>query len=189
MTDFAERKREAKRLLEVLRQGNRDGIGIPSTLITFGKAEYLEARPEVEQFLTDPNPEIREHALKVLTLYWYLDEHWKTACDFLEHDPVEDCRVAGVVGLEALKTDTGDRKTLLILAKVVKNENETTYMRTRAYQAMRSIAHFNIEEQKRWMREGFSFEKDVNWSFVNAVLEQGEGERQTGESKDQSGEE
>lgn len=176
MADITEKKQEAQERLELLRQGNLADIEIPSALFTFGKAEYLEARPDVERLLTNPEPEIRKTALKVLTSYWYLDDYWETARDFLEHDPDADCRAEGAFALEELKRDSGDRKTLVLLANVVKNEQEDEYIRTRAYQAMRSIAHFNIEEHRRWMGEGFTFEKDVNWAFVDACLEQGKGD-------------
>lgn len=176
MADITEKKQEAKERLELLRQGNVANIEIPSALFTFGKAEYLEARPDVELLLTNPEPEIRKTALKVLTSYWYLDDYWETARDFLEHDPDADCRAEGAFALGVLRRDTGDRKILAVLAKVVKDENEGESVRITAYQAMRSIVQFDIEEHKRWMREGFTFEKDVNWAFVDACLEQGEGD-------------
>ncbi|MEO6891987.1 MAG: hypothetical protein ABI456_20425 [Ktedonobacteraceae bacterium] len=173
MADSNQKKSEAKRYLELLRQGNLAKIEIPSALMTFGKADYLEARADVEGLLTDPDPEIRETALKVLTIYWYLDVYWEKACAFLEHDPDANCRAEGAFVLGVLKRDLGDRETLFILATVVKNEKEVEYVREAAYKAMRSIVHFDIMEEKKWMREGFKFEKDVNRSFIEACLEKG----------------
>lgn len=159
MTNDNEKRGEAMKYLASLRQGTLAKIDLPSALITFGKADYLEARTDVESLLTDPEPEIRENALKVLTLYWYLDAYWDKACDFLEHDPVASCRAEGAFALGALKRDTGDKKTLIPLAQVVKNEQEVDYVRKAAYKSMRSIVHFDIMEERKWMREGFTLEK------------------------------
>ena len=176
MNDFGTTDSEAKRYLELLRQRNLARVDVPSALIALGKAQYLEAREDVESLLTDPDPDIRETALKVLTLYWYLDEYWEKARNFLEHDPVSSCRAEGAFALGVLKRDSGDKKTLVILAHVVKNEHEAESVRITAYKAMRSIVQFDMMEERKWMREEFTLEKDINWFFIEACLQKGSEE-------------
>lgn len=133
---------------------------------------FLEARPEVERFLSSTDPELRMVALKVLTRYWQLPEHWSTALHFLQQDPDTECCMQGANALGSLKANTGDPLTLNVLAQVVSNEQEEALVRQATYAAMRNIIHSDPREQFRLAAHDIDLTKEVDWKMVNSYLEQ-----------------
>jgi len=131
---------------------------------------FQEARPEVESFLKSEDPELRFVALKVLTLYWHLEEHWETAKQFLEHDPDTECRMKGASALADLKRSTQDRPTLTILAHVVRNRQERPLVRQAAYAAMKAIFHYDPREELHLAAKKIDLEREVDWKMVDSYL-------------------
>jgi len=163
-------KEELVNTLEALRQGALSPREIYHAIQAFGEMNFQEARPEVEHFLKSEDPELRFVALKVLTQYWRLTEHWKTARDVLLHDPDEDCRFRAAGNLGSLMMNTHDKPTLSILARVVHNEQEKRVVRSAAYAAMRGILHFDPREQLHMAAHGVDFAKEVDWKMVDLYL-------------------
>lgn len=156
--------------LKALRRGTLSAREIYHTLQACGEMNFQEARPEVERFLKSTEPELRFQALKVLTQYWRLAEHWETARDMLEHDPDEECRFRAANALKSLMMNTQDRRTLTVLARVVRNEQENQVVRESAYAAMRGVLHFEPREQLHLAAHTIDLEKDVDWEMVNFYL-------------------
>ncbi len=69
---------ELEQLLDALRQGKLKGHEIYRAVQAFGENNFQVARPEVEALLQSDDFELRFVALKVLTGYWHLAEHWET---------------------------------------------------------------------------------------------------------------
>jgi len=157
--------------LEALRQGTKATDEIYQTIHLFGRMNFQEARPEVERFLTNESPELRLIALLVLTQHWHLAEHWQTARHFLEQDPDRECRMTGAAALKALKRNTQDRRTLAVLARVVRNERENHLVRQAAYAAMRGILQYDPREQLRLAAHNIDLEREVDWKMVDAYLD------------------
>lgn len=160
-------RKELLRLLTAIREATMSHREIYHAIQTFGEMNFQEARPEVEMFLKSEDAELRFVALKVLTSYWRLEEHWTTACDVLEHDPDEDCRFRAASALGALKRNTQDSSTLSVLAQVVRNKREKRVVREAAYAAMKEVLQFEPLEQFKMATHGLDLEKDVDWNMVN----------------------
>ncbi len=167
------RREELFSLLKALRRSNLSDREIYHAIQTFGETNFQEARPEVEHFLTSENPELRFVALKVLTRYWHLNEHWQTARYFLEHDPDEDVRFRAASALAGLRQNTQDRATLTILAQVVLNEQEADVVRIAAYAAMKAIMHYDPREQFDILKGTFDVQRKVDWEWVRSFLREG----------------
>jgi len=160
-------REELLRLLTALRQATMSDQEAYRAIQTFGEMNFQEARPEVEKFLKSEDAELRFVALKVLTSYWHLEEHWVTAWNVLEHDPDEDCRFRAAIALGALKRNTQDSSTLSVLARVVRNEHEKHVVREAAYAAMKEVLQYVPREQFNMATHGLDFEKDIDWDMVN----------------------
>lgn len=161
---------ELLRRLEAIRRGTLPKREIYRTIQVFGEMDFQEARPEVERFLQSEEPELRFVALKVLTRYWRLPQHWQTARDVLEHDPDEECRFRAASDLGSLKMNTKDKETLSVLAQVVRNEREKPVVREAAYTAMKAILHYDPREQLHLAAHNLDLEKDVDWKLVDSYL-------------------
>ncbi len=161
---------ELERRLADLRRGALPPSETYHTIHQFGRAHFLEARPDVERFLTDDDPELRYIALEVLTTHWRLPEHWETARHFLEQDPFDGNRILGASALESLKQDTRDRPTLAVLARVVRNEQERRMVREAAYIAMQGIIHYDPRAQFNLSATGVNLAHDVDWALVDSYL-------------------
>jgi len=164
------RREELFSLLKALRRGTLSDREIYHAIQTFGETNFQEARSEVEHFLTNKNPELRFVALKVLTRYWHLNEHWQTARYFLEHDPDEDVRFRAASALAGLRQNSQDRVTLAILAQVVLNEQEAEVVRLAAYAAMKAVMHYDPREQFETLKGAFDVQQKVDWEWVRSFL-------------------
>lgn len=169
--DRKERSREELLcLLETLRFGKLSNHDIYDAIQAFGEMNFREAHPVVEHFLKSEDSELRSVALKVLTLYWHLNEYWEMACQTLLRDPDGDCRLGAAHALAYLKRDTEDRATLTVLARVVRNKQEEPIVRQAAYAAMRAVLHYNPREQWPMAIKELDFTKDIDWQFVDSYL-------------------
>jgi hypothetical protein len=160
------RQEAPAQLLQAFRQGKLKGRELYRAVQVFGEQRYQAARPEVEALLTSDDPELRFVALKVLTQYWHLAEHWETARQVLLHDPEEECRFRAAGDLGVLEQNTQDRRTLVVLANVVCNEAENPIVRESAYAAMLSVISYNPKEQLRMAAHGVDFATEVDWDLV-----------------------
>ena len=159
-------REELKQLLNALRQGKLKGHEVNRAVQTFGENSFQEARPEVESLLTSDDFELRFVALKVLTAYWRLAEHWETARLVLLHDPEVECRFRAAENLGSLEQDTQDVRTLSILAHVVCNEQEDPIVREASYAAMLKVIRYDSQEQWRIAFNRGDFTTLVDWEMV-----------------------
>jgi Domain of unknown function (DUF4926) len=155
-------------LLQEVRLKRLAADDLYSALHTFGRQHYVEAKQDVETCLTSPEPDIRKIALHVLAKDWRLPEHWETARAFLR-DADSECRIEGASALGVLKMNTQDRRTLHLLALVVTNQQEDQIVREAAYAAMRSIHHFDPQEQLHLAARGTAT-GEMDWDLVQSYL-------------------
>ena len=159
------KKLDPKKLLTDLRAGRIPKKDLYSVIHTLGHEDYLEAKADVEQFLTHPNSELRYIALNVLTFHWMCDEHRTTCEQFLLHDRDSDNRRMGVAGLGALMERTKDPKTLSLLLRVFRNKKEEWDVRDVAYQSILYVLGRPASEQPSSARL-LDYAKDVNWDRI-----------------------
>jgi hypothetical protein len=162
--------------LEAIRQGKIAVIDMPHIIDYFGPAYFFPAIPTLAQLLTHDEALVRDMALKILTLYFRLPEYWCTAREFMEHDPEEICRDRGATSLGWLQENTKDVRTLCVLARVIRNDHEEESVRERAYQSMRAVFNYNVQEQNRLVDEELNFDTGVDWEFVDTYIRLGEPE-------------
>lgn len=158
--------------LDDLRRGIIPPGALYSTLHDLGRERVVEAIPDIEQFLTDEDAQLRYVALEVLTLHFKLQHHWETACQFLEQDPDSDCRRMGASSLGILLRNTQDITTLRVLALIVRNTDENPFVRQAAYLAMREVIKFDPREQFSLFHGESNIDHDTNvdWAFVDSYL-------------------
>ncbi|MBO0780990.1 MAG: HEAT repeat domain-containing protein [Ktedonobacteraceae bacterium] len=161
---------QLRQKLEDLRQGKIPPGELYATIHDFGRAYFLEARPDVERFLTHPDSQYRGLAIHVLASDWRLPECWETARKMLLTDPDVDCRMKAASALQALKRDTQDHPTLEVLAGVVTNQQEEQIVREVAYAAMRGVVKYDPREQFRFANEGLVVQ-EVDWNWVRSFLQ------------------
>jgi HEAT repeat protein len=153
------------KMLNAIRANEYRPDEIRAAIEEFGDAHYWEAVPEMKKLLTHEDSDVRYSALEVLTLNFRLPELWESAREFLEHDPDSNCRMLGASCLQVLKRNTGDERTLAVLAQVVSKEDERKLVRKAAYLAMRGVIAYDRKEQRTGLRT-FDLEKDVDWDLV-----------------------
>jgi HEAT repeat protein len=152
-------------MLKAIRANEYRPYEIRAAIEEFGDAHYWEAVPEMKKLLLHEDSDVRYSALEVLTLNFRLPELWENARTFLEHDPDSNCRMLGASCLERLKRNTGDERTLAVLARVAANEDERKLVRKVAYLAMRGVIAYDYDEQDTDILT-FDLEKDVDWDLV-----------------------
>lgn len=131
-------------------------------LVAFGKGHFLEARPEIEKFLSSDDPEMRKTALLVLVFGFGLYDYLDTARQFLEHDPDVHVRMIGASALGTIMRNTSNEHTLALLASVVRNDKEDTFVRRTAYAEMRSVLQDNPREHFTLATSRLHFPEDVD---------------------------
>jgi hypothetical protein len=163
-------KKELLQKLQDLQHGNMSLNEMYHVIREFGRENFLEARQDVERFLTHPDPKLRGLALEVLAVHWGLTDSWYMARAFLEQDPDEECRMRGALALEVLKRNIQDRDTLLVLARVVCYPKEASSVRQAAYAAMLGIIHFDPQEQLSLAEKGLDLDQEIDWNMVKSYL-------------------
>lgn len=175
MEETQKSQEELEHLLILLQQGKLQGREIYRAVQLFGENHFLKARPEVEALLQSDAPDLRSVALKVLTRYWRLSEHWNTARFVLLHDPDEECRFRAAHDLGSLMMNTRDQRTLELLAQVICNRQEEPVVRESAYTALLSVLHYDPREQFGIVTHSFDFEdldKIIDWQLVRRYYSQ-----------------
>jgi HEAT repeat protein len=152
-------------MLNAIRANEYRPYEIRAAIEEFGDAHYWEAVPEMKKLLTHEDFSVRYSALEVLTLNFRLPELWESARAFLEHDPNDNCRMLGASCLQVLKRNTGDERTLAVMARVVGNEDEDKFVRKAVYLDMRGVIAYDRKEQRTDILT-FDLEKDVDWDLV-----------------------
>jgi hypothetical protein len=177
MMDWEQREHEeALQLLYDYRAGKITPSSYRSMITTWGKAHLLEARADIEPFLSSPNASIRGNALHVLGGSFYLQEYWSTAVQFLLYDPVDRAREEAITALSMLKNGILDQRTLAVFARVVSDHYDDEDIRISAYQEMRFMVygHAAYEEWQRLDNPPeviFNVEREVDWDFVHAAID------------------
>jgi hypothetical protein len=136
-------------------------------IMGWGKSRLLEAHPDIEPFLHSPDADLRKSALYALAAYFRLQDYWPTALQFLLYDPDIIVRSEGASALGWLKSNTGDRRTLGLLANVVCDPYDDETVREDAYRSMRIVAFGDWEP----LANSFYLERDADWDFVNANVD------------------
>lgn len=135
-----------------------------------GRAQLTDAIPTIEGYLTHADAQYRYVALEVLTNHFHVRRHWATAVAALRHDPDNHVRMGAAGALGHLMADTHDPATLRELATTLSNPHEDACVRGAAWAAMRVVEHYDAREQLHLARHSRSFERDVDWEWVRAVL-------------------
>ena len=153
------------RLLANLRTGRIPRRNLYTVLHTLGHEGFLEAKADVEKFLTHPDPELRYIALNVLTFHWMCEEHRITCERFARQEADSDNRRMGVAGLGALMEGTKNSRTLRLLLRVFRNKKEEWDVRDAAYRSILYVLGRPASEQPSAARE-LDYTKDVNWKRI-----------------------
>ncbi len=153
--------------LEDYRAGKFAASHYDTLIMNWGKSRLLEARPDIEPFLYSPDADLRKSALYALTAYFRLQDYWPIALEFLLYDPDFIVRCEGADALGWLKKNTGDRRTLGVLANVVCDPYDDESVRRDAYRSMRIVAFGDSKP----LGLSFYLERDADWDFVNANVD------------------
>lgn len=161
----------AHQALESLRRGEQPLGGEYRAVLEIGRAGLVEARSEIERFLTnDSGDGVRELALLTLTRNFGIQEHWETARQWLEHEKSSYARATASSALMYLRKNTSDVYTLKLLAPIVQDTNEPHSLRLSAYCAMRGILAYNQREQFDMLTPDFDLDRDADWKMVASYL-------------------
>lgn len=157
-------------LLADLRAGAVEHTNLYDVIHKFGNEGFVEAKPEVERFLTDSDPELRYIALNVLTFHWACSDHRCTCERFALNDCDSDNRRIGVGGLGSLLKGTRDPKALALLLSIFRNEEEEWHVRDGAYASILYVHGRPLSEQPPASRM-LDYTKDVNWGRIREAEE------------------
>jgi hypothetical protein len=136
-------------------------------LISAGKKDRRELRPQVEAFLTNSEPALREAALKVLAFYWRLPEHRETAIRALRDDTDRDVRGAAAMALGGY--EDGRSESLQLLLPVTLDATEEESVRDAAYSSALIVA--GVSKAEYPMERTFpGFEDRANWHLLARLV-------------------
>lgn len=157
-------------LLADLEAGVIENTGLYTVIHKFGNEGFIEAKPVVEKFLTNLDPDLRYIALNVLTFHWACSDHRCTCENFAINDCDGDNRRMGVAGLGSLLKGTRDPQALALLLRIFRNDKEECQVRDSAYHAILYILGRPLSEQPPASRM-LDYTKDVNWDRIRDAEE------------------
>jgi len=167
---FQEQQAEARKSLMEYRAGRISPFLYDSLILEWGKADLLEAQPDIEPFLNSSDADLRCQALHALARF-RLQEYWPTAVKFLLYDPDYAARVEGARALGWLQNNTQDRRTLGVLASVVNDPYDDDGVTWDAYRSMRIVAYGEWKALEGPDGQHFDLDRDADWNFINASVD------------------
>jgi HEAT repeats len=177
--------------LTALRNGKVPPEELYNLIHTFGNEGFLEAEPDVVALLNHPDARFRELAVRVLTYHWDLRKHRDELIRLLRHDPDYKVRFFTAGGMGFVFRDSRDPVVSQALIDKIRDNDEDTYMRGSAYDALRKVwskhdpADFTADWKERdkaydaassrkealgmlWMWEQENLLK-IDWEFVERI--------------------
>ncbi|HEY7414176.1 MAG TPA: hypothetical protein VH593_03220 [Ktedonobacteraceae bacterium] len=170
---MTQEQQSALLLLERYRAGQIPPDEYSSMIVKWGKANLLEALPDIKPLLQSLDAHTRGEALRAFLVYFHLEEYWQTGVEFLLYDR-DPYFVRGYAAstLGQFKADTRDQATLAVLASVVRDPYDYEQVRDEAYRAMLIVEH-GRQAYAIWDKLSnppekiFDLEKDADWDFIN----------------------
>jgi hypothetical protein len=154
---------ELRGLHEQLQSGRYEGDRY-ELLHRFGNAAFVEARPTVESFLVNPDPELRYIALNVLVLHWGLTEHVDTCVTLAARDPDADVRRLATSCVGTLSRNTRSPDVLRLLLGLFADEGQRWDLRDASYSAILQVLGVPPAELPGAAK--LHWPTDINWSRI-----------------------
>ena len=162
----------SKVVFDIVQRGEKWPEGILTAIVLIAKGSLLQAVPMMEEFVKNPDPDIRAAALQALILNYHLPEHCQTAWSMLDDEDPEPRRIAAsCVGFCYIATK--DLEVLQRLAFIVASEHEEWIVRESAYDAIFDVLNCPYLHPKRPRSRGIDFATQVDWDMI-AQIQQGE---------------
>ncbi len=154
----------------------------------FGEGGFIEAEPDVAQFLVHDNPQLRYIAINVLTLHWGMVKYRRELERIIVDDGDEDVRRIAVVGLGYVLRESHDSQATRLLIAKLRDISEDIDVRQTAFDALMDIWLPTTRREKyehdsllRTLREAKALvenpklpeELHIDWDIVEAI-ERGE---------------
>lgn len=146
-----------------------DTEAVYDAIISAGKKDRFDLRHMIEPFLSNPDPGLREAALKTLAFYWRLPEYEEIARTKLRDDEDPDVRAAAALALGGYAH--GNLDNLPLLLDVTLDADEDEDVRDIAYSSALIVAGVTKREypmEQTWP----GFEARANWRLLARLVEE-----------------
>jgi tetratricopeptide (TPR) repeat protein len=160
-----------KAVYERLKAGELNNDEAYTALHLFGESDYFQAIDEVEKALESTDPDLREIALNVLGVHWTSEKHRplfeRVVLDTKEEDEV---RAVAARGLGVTYFGKRDSALLELLLSIVRNADESDYLRDGAYDALLDI--WGVSPAIRLpTAKPFDPNTDFDWKLIDMITE------------------
>jgi hypothetical protein len=142
----------------------------------------LSAQGETMKYLADPNPKLREAALKIAYRHWKITDKLAAVYETMAFaDPDNQVRETAIRALGTCYARTKDRRIGHLLASVVRDRKAEASMRITAFVSLLRL-HRNLDYKGKSPLVPVSLD-EVDWDFVESYYkghaERGEDEMET----------
>ncbi len=134
----------------------------------------LKSQEATEAYLDSNDKKLRVAAFLLMLRYWPPSENFAKRCETLAaEDPNEGIRAAATGFLGDYYKSSNNARIGLILARIVHNNEETSFVRLNAYLALLKIPENPVaESMSSAVALDFNFSSQkVDWPFVDSFLE------------------
>jgi hypothetical protein len=129
----------------------------------------MQSASATVQYLSSPEPELREAALHILNDHWGLPASCEPVLERLAlRDTNEDVRAIALLYFVSLYHGTNDKRIGKLLATYVKDVSLSKESRTTAYYCLFRLRGLSSEHWPEMWSAAWRFPDDVNWAFVNS---------------------
>lgn len=123
-------------------------------------------REPIARLLDHSDPDIREEAIRILSVQWKLQEYRDAVLNALRHDPQSAVRGQAAIGLSAVTTEVSRREDTEVLLDIVCDDSEELELRRAAY-----VGLLILYRKKRFPPANRPFEPDehVDWIWIRKL--------------------
>jgi len=147
-----------------LREGKLSAKQIASAINIIAKAEFSSALPQVEAALDSDDPVVRISALNALSFTFASDRRFEKILEMFQTDADEDVRCSAATTLGLLSRRGAHSEIPGILAVVIKNNAESDYVRTSAFEAFMDALGIPSRDREPVAAGDLS---TINWALLS----------------------
>ncbi len=160
---------DERRIRAQLRSPNGDDRS--DAIVDIGKRGLREMHKDIEPLIADPDPPVREAAIRVLGFYWKLPSYKERALQMSQQDPDEETRMVALMAWADYFNATRDAEIAKYLYRVMRDPSEPEMVRAMAYTCFLAVCGIPSKDRpRRVMQLDKTVDETIDWHRVEQLL-------------------
>jgi len=142
-------------------------------VVDIGKRGMRNMCKDIEAVVDDPDPIVREAAIRVLAFYWKLPAYKERALQMSQRDPDEETRMVALMAWADYFNNTRDAEIARYLYGVMRDQTEQEMVRAMAYTCFLAVCGVPSRDRpRRVMQLDKTVDETIDWNRAERLLKE-----------------